>query len=219
MNIDKFVFMFIKKLIHLRFLSASKVAVLHLASSIAIALVVAAIIFFRWYPYPFGELADERDIFILFLTVDVICGPLLTLILFNPAKSHIEFVLDLSLVVAIQIFTLGYGVHIVSQIRPLFLVQEIDRFKVVMAPDLANGSLTLLPSMLKPNWYLGPITVAIREPKDAQERNKVMFESVQGGRDYAERQSSSKVSATRQALVSISAKAARPRRCRSQTGS
>lgn len=34
---------------------------------------------------------------------------------------------------------------------------------------------------------MGPITVAIREPKNTQERQKVMFESVQGGRDYAER--------------------------------
>ena len=29
--------------------------------------------------------------------------------------------------------------------------------------------------------------MAIREPKDAAERNKVLFESLQGGRDYAER--------------------------------
>ena len=29
--------------------------------------------------------------------------------------------------------------------------------------------------------------MALREPKDALERQKVLFESVQGGRDYAER--------------------------------
>ena len=31
------------------------------------------------------------------------------------------------------------------------------------------------------------MTVAIRAPKDAEERKKVLFESVQGGRDFAER--------------------------------
>ncbi|MEC5212318.1 hypothetical protein RCH06_000858 [Polaromonas sp. CG_9.5] len=174
-------------MIHLRIFAASKVAVLHLASSIAIAVLVAAIIFLLWYPYPFYGLTDGRDIFLIVLAVAVIFGPLLIIVIFNPVKSRIEILLDLALIVAIQLFILGYGLHILSKVRPLFLVQEIDRFKVVLASDLASGSLTLLPSILKPSWYLGPITVAIREPKNTQERQKVMFESVQGGRDYAER--------------------------------
>lgn len=171
----------------MRFLAASKAAVLHLASSIVIALLAAAVVFLLWYPYPFRELSGGRELFLLVVAVDVVCGPLLTLVLFNPAKSRAELMCDLGLVAVIQLVALGYGLHTVSQARPLFLVQEIDRFKVVLSSDLANGSLGLLPSALQPNWYSGPITVAIREPKDFQERQKVMFESVQGGRDYAER--------------------------------
>jgi len=40
---------------------------------------------------------------------------------------------------------------------------------------------------MRPSFFSGPVTVAIRDPKDERERQTVLFESVQGGRDYAER--------------------------------
>ena len=44
-----------------------------------------------------------------------------------------------------------------------------------------------LPRELQPRSLSGPITAAIREPKNSDEKNKVLFESIQGGRDYGER--------------------------------
>ena len=170
-----------------RFRTAIQAASIHLLCSVFVAFLAAALVFGLWYPYPYRELSGGRELFLLVVAVDVVCGPLLTLVLFNPAKPRAELWRDLGLVALIQLGALGYGLNTVWEARPLFLVQEIDRFKVIAAPDLSAAAIAALPAALQPRWWKGPLTVAIREPKDAQERQKVMVESVQGGRDYAER--------------------------------
>jgi hypothetical protein len=170
-----------------RFCAAIQAASLHLLYSVVVALLAAALVFGFWYPFPYRELSGGRELFLLVVMVDVACGPLLTTVLYNPAKPRAELWRDLGLVVLIQLGALGYGLWTVWEARPLFLVQEIDRFKVTSAPDLRGVSIAELPVSLRPHWWTGPLTVAIREPKDARERQTVMVESVQGGRDYAER--------------------------------
>lgn len=164
-----------------------KAASIHLAASITVALLSAILMFGLWYPYPYRDLSGGRELFLLFIGVDVVCGPLLTIVLFNPVKPKAELWRDLSLVALIQMAALSYGLFTVWQARPLFLVMELDRFKVVLAPSLDNSAVALLPASLRSNWWSGPTVVAIREAKDEKERDTVMFESVQGGRDFAER--------------------------------
>jgi hypothetical protein len=170
-----------------RFRAAIQAASLHLLYSVVVALLAAALVFGFWYPFPYRELSGGRELFLLVVMVDVACGPLLTTVLYNPAKPRAELWRDLGLVALIQLGALGYGLWTVWEARPLFLVQEIDRFKVISASDLRGASIAELPVSLQPLWWTGPLTVAIREPKDARERQTVMVESVQGGRDYAER--------------------------------
>lgn len=171
----------------LRFRAALQAASVHLLSSVGVALLAAAVVFGLWYPFPYRELSGGRELFLLVVAVDVVCGPLLTLVLFNPAKPRAELWRDLGLVALIQLGALGFGLHTVWQARPLFLVQEVDRFKVIAGPVLDGAAVAALPAALQPHWWTGPLTVAIREPRDAQERQTVLFESVQGGRDFGER--------------------------------
>ena len=166
---------------------ALKAASVHLVLSLGVAALLGTLVFGLWYPYPYRDISGGRELFLLIVSVDVVCGPLLTLVLFSPFKPRTELWRDLSLVALIQLGALGYGVWTVWQARPLFLVNEIDRFKVISQPDLRGASLSELPAALQPRWFTKPITIAIREPKDADERQAVLFESIQGGRDYAER--------------------------------
>ena len=170
-----------------RVLAAIKAACIHLLCGLLPAGLAAGLVFGLWYPFPYRELSGGRSLFLLIVSVDVVCGPLLTLVLFNPAKPRAELWRDLGLVALIQIGALGYGLWTIWEARPLFLVQEIDRFKVIADPDLRGASIAGLPAALQPGWFSGPVMVAIREPKDAKERLTVLFESVRGGRDYAER--------------------------------
>ncbi|MES2945714.1 MAG: pilus assembly protein [Pseudomonadota bacterium] len=170
-----------------RLLPAVRAAGIHFLCSLIVASFAAALVFGLWYPYPYTKLSGGRELFLLVVSVDVICGPILTLVLFNPKKPKNELLRDLGLVALIQLGALGYGLQTVWQVRPLFLVQEVDRFKVIARPAVDGVLLASLPAALQPGWTSGPITVAIREPKDGEERKTVMFESVAGGRDYAER--------------------------------
>ena len=149
--------------------------------------IISVFVFGLWYPYPYRELAGGRELFVILIAVDVICGPMLTCVLFNPMKPRAELWRDLTLVSLIQLAALTYGVFALWQVRPLFLVHEIDRFKVIAAPDVESAALAELPKSLVPQFLRGPVVVAIRAPKDLNERELILRETLMGGRDYAER--------------------------------
>lgn len=170
-----------------RLRAATTASGIHLICSLLVGVLAGVLVFGLWYPYPYRELSGGRELFILIVAVDVVCGPLLTMVLFNPEKPRAELWRDLGLVALIQLGALGYGLFIVWQARPLFLVQEIDRFKVVMAPDLDAAALAALPFSLKPQTWAGPRVVATRRSNNIEEKNRILFATIEGGRDYAER--------------------------------
>lgn len=171
----------------LRLRFASKAAGVHLLCSVALALLAALVVLGLWYPHPYRELSGGRELFLLIVAVDVVCGPLLTFVLFNPAKPKRELWQDLGLVALLQLLALGYGIWTTWQARPLYLAMEVDRFKVVMSADVDHEALEILPLDLRPLTFGGVRTVALRPPHDIKEKNRVLFDSIQGGRDYAER--------------------------------
>lgn len=170
-----------------RFRPASKAAGIHLFCSLALAILAALVVLGLWYPYPYRELSGGRELFLLMVGVDVVCGPLLTFVLFNPAKPRRELWLDLGLVALLQLLALCYGIWTAWQARPVYLAMEVDRFKVVMSADIDHEALKPLPVELQPLPFGGVRTVALRRPVSVEEKNGVLFEAIEGGRDYAER--------------------------------
>lgn len=175
----------------LRMRAAVRAALFHFTGSLLVAALAAVLVLYVWYPHPYGQLSGGLTLFTILVIVDVVCGPMLTLVLFNPKKPRRELVVDMSLVVFIQLAALVYGMSTVHQARPLFLVHEVDRFRVISMPDFlgsdVSAALEALDPSMKPKLFEGPVTVGIRDPRDSDERSSVMFESVAGGRDYSQR--------------------------------
>lgn len=106
----------------------------HLLISAAIATAVLALMLFVWYPPPLFEAAGGNDLALILIGVDVVIGPLLTLIIFKPGKWGLKF--DLAAIALFQLAALFYGAHIIYLARPAFVVFVKDRFEVVSAVEL-----------------------------------------------------------------------------------
>ena len=161
-----------------RIRAASFASSVHLVLSCLTAALASAVVFLVWYPYPYRDLSGGRELFLLVMGVDIVCGPLLTLVLFNPAKPKAELWRDMALVVLIQLGALGYGLWTVWQARPLYLVLEVDRFKVITRITIDEAALAALSSELRPGLFAGPMVVGVRDPVDAKEREKIMLTPV-----------------------------------------
>lgn len=160
--------------------SRMRAAGLHLGISALVAGGAAWLVFGVWYPYPYREISGGRELFTLVVAVDVILGPLMTLIIFNLAKPRRELVRDLAIIVCIQLAGLGYGLWSVYAARPVHLVFELDRFRAVHAVEVpeellprATGELATLPRS-------GPTVIAVRPFVSPQERVEATVAAVQG---------------------------------------
>ncbi len=142
----------------------------HFCISLLLALLPATLVFGLWYPYPYREISGGRELFFLVVTVDVILGPLITLAVFNRAKPWRELKRDLAVVVLIQFAALGYGLWTVFLARPVHLVFEYDRFRVVHAVDVPSEMLSMVPHGMDALPLTGPTLLSLRQFKDANEK-------------------------------------------------
>ena len=154
---------------------AAKVAGCHFAINIVVAVLVAILVFYVWYPYPYRQMLGGLGLFALVTGIDVVCGPVLTAILANPKKSNQEM-----LVAVIQLSALVYGLHTVAIARPVAVVFEVDRFVVVSAVDVHRESLAKANAPFNRLPWFGQERVAIRPAHDVAEENLDLTLSLQG---------------------------------------
>ena len=142
-----------------------KAAGIHLLAGLVLISLVFCLIYFVWYPAPFYQLSGGKDLLELIFIVDVVLGPLLTLVVYNQKKSLRERTLDIGLIVCLQLAALGYGLYTVHLARPVFVVFGCSRFRVVHAnepePDQLVKASAAIPNGL-PQW--GPQMLGLRKP-------------------------------------------------------
>lgn len=157
---------------------------IHLLISTCIAAAVIGVVFFVWYPAPLHTAAGVTQIFLLLLTVDVVLGPLLTLIVYKTGKKTL--IMDLTIIALLQLGALSYGVWTVAEGRPAWLVFGADRFELVRIPDIDQRNIGTHALYSSPAWT-GPQWVGADLPFDLEQRNDIIFESVSGGFDIYQR--------------------------------
>lgn len=152
----------------------------HLAISLLIAALVAALVFLVWFPHPFRELAGGVKLFLIIVTVDVILGPAATLIVANPRKSLRELRLDVLLISLLQVAALAYGLWTMVQARPVYMAFEVDRLRIVHAVDVDPTLLAQAPEQWRQLPMGRPQLVAVRPFRSDQERSDAMFAELGG---------------------------------------
>jgi hypothetical protein len=157
-----------------------KASGIHLALSLTIAALAALFVFGIWFPYPYREISGGRELFLLVVTVDVILGPLITLAVFNRKKPWTELRRDLAIVALIQLAALGYGLWTVYVARPVHLVFEVDRFRVVHAIDVPLELLPKTAPGINALPLTGPTLLSVRASRDAKESEEVTMQELAG---------------------------------------
>jgi hypothetical protein len=137
---------------------------LHLAACSVVAAVSGLLAFGFWYPMPFREISGGRELFSIVVAVDVVLGPLLTLIVFNAQKPRRELVRDLGTIALLQFIGLLYGLHTLYEARPVVLaVESGHRIRVLRAVDLSRTELDKAPPEWRSLPWRGTLTVATRK--------------------------------------------------------
>lgn len=145
-------------------------ACVHLGICLVIAVLAWFVISNFFYPYPFIEISGGRQLFLLITTVDVILGPLLTFAVISPGKVRRILRHDLMVIGAVQMAALMYGLGIMYFARPIYLVHEVDRFKVVSAADVSESDLAEAAFVFKRLPIIGIETIGLRAARNSAEK-------------------------------------------------
>lgn len=155
-------------------------AVRHFWLSLGVAILTALLVFGAWYPAPFREISGGLSLFVLMLGVDVVCGPVITLVLLHPSKSRQALAVDMVLIAGLQLGALAFGLHSLSHARPLALVFEVDRFRVVSYADIQEVDLANAPDWVSPWRFEAPRVLGTRTARSGAEKLDSVDASLQG---------------------------------------
>lgn len=160
-------------------MSRLRAALVHLAISALIGSALFAMVWFVWYPAPMLVGIGGHSIFLLLIAIDVVLGPLLTLIVFKSGKRSLKF--DLAVIAALQLAAMTYGLSSLLKARPVYIAALGDKFQVIQAPEIADLNLKKAGKSRLP-WF-GPDLVGTAQPTDkfAVEEVAAVAQLVGGG--------------------------------------
>lgn len=137
-------------------------ALLSLAASLLVLVIIGFLVFYVWFPYPYYDLSNGTKLFVILCAVNITCGPFLTFLLFDPGKKRWKWYIDVAIILSLQLVTIIYGLNSLALSRPVFLAYEGDRFRVVRAADIVEEELIqALPKFRKIQWR-GPNLIGVR---------------------------------------------------------
>ena len=157
-------------------MSRFKAAAIHFSISFLIFLVLLYFILIQWYPEPLFSTDGGWHVIRIIVGVDLILGPLLTLIIFKSGKPGLKF--DLTMIALVQFLALSWGVWNSYNERPVAIIYTIDFFTPVPAYQLAKQGMTA--NKLKQFGDSRPIFIYSDMPKEKEQEAllKSMRESI-----------------------------------------
>ena len=160
-----------------------KAAGLHLILSALLAVTLFVLVLAIWFPGPYFAAMGGATLLRLLIGVDVILGPLITLIIFDARKPRLKW--DLAAIGVMQVGALLFGAWVMFDARPVYTVFTGDRFETVPANSIDAASRARGSDRFKALPLTGPRVVGAHQPSDPKERADITFSSLAGGPDIA----------------------------------
>ena len=158
----------------------ARAAGIHLLISAAVAAIAAGLVFGAWFPGIYRQVAGGRDLFLLVTSVDVVLGPLLTFAVFNLKKGWPHLRRDLAVIGVIQLAALVYGLMTVYGARPVAMVFESDRFRVITVAQVEMDELPKARPEYQALPLTGPWLLGARATTRGDESNEALFKALRG---------------------------------------
>ena len=157
----------------------------HLTASALVVGIFLLLTFFVWYPAPLFTVEGTRLPLQILVAVDIVLGPLLTLVVFKPGKPGLK--LDLAIILLIQLTAFIYGASVIFRERPVIVSFAVDRFVVVAAAETKDLAMDKLDKDRVRLNVAGPTYVYAEQPDDPQLAQEIMLEALDGKPDIDKR--------------------------------
>ena len=160
-----------------------KASAIHLAISAAIGVAVVALMLSLWYPQHYFSAMGGGMLIVLLIGVDVVIGPLITLIIFDPRKKSLRF--DLAVIALLQLAALVYGCSVMFKARPVYNVFVVDRFEVIAANAVDEESREKAKPAFRSLSLTGPKLAGAVTPTDPKRQSDIVVSAAGGGNDLS----------------------------------
>lgn len=124
---------------HLTTFNRYQATLIHIAISLIIFIALLLFITQAWYPGILFDTGNGWKAISMIVGIDIILGPLLTLLVFNPKKKSLKF--DLAVIALLQTAALIYGTWVIQQTRPVAIAFINTHFVTIYANSLLGGKL------------------------------------------------------------------------------
>ena len=149
---------------------------IHISLSALVLFTFLAIVWFIWYPNGFFDVEGGWAVAVVLVAVDLVLGPALTFLVFNPEKKELYF--DLSVIALVQIIAFGYGGMTIFQQRPQFVAFSDTQFVLIPAASINTDELS--DKTLSNSPFSPPKFVYVHQPETAAERKEVIKQLADG---------------------------------------
>lgn len=158
-----------------------KASLIHLLLSAVVISVLISLILIFWFPSPFLGITNFKDIAIILIAIDLVLGPLLTFVVFNPKKKSLKK--DLATIVFVQLFALTYGLYTLFLTHPVYITYFDNGFNIITAKQATPEKARY--KQLKISKFSSPV-IAYMDVNE-KTRNSLFAEAMNGGNDIEAR--------------------------------
>jgi len=155
-----------------------KAFLIHFAFSALFISIFVLFVLFIWYPSPYDYFYSPWNIIKIVLGVDLVIGPLLTLIVYDVRKKLSELKRDVSIVILFQLVAFVWGVHVSYASRPIVLIFFDDTFYMFSRDELDVSAFAR--KELEPQFWESPSLAYWEPPKSSDELSRLYEEYFKG---------------------------------------
>lgn len=120
----------------MHFRSRLRAAAIHVCISLTLLAVPLYLILVRWYPGFHFTVDGGWQGVRLMAAIDLVLGPTLTFIVFNPSKARRLIVLDLSVIATMQLAAMIWGIYAIRSQHPISVNYNDGKFRSITVEPL-----------------------------------------------------------------------------------